>query len=110
MERFKYRLDVNSSAIHVVDELARQMLRDTIRFQGDIYMAMAAASKRFPEDQLMDTMNEILAAYENGSLFSEEESITLDLQQVPIKALCLNVAHSCNMRWPTALPVRGILA
>ncbi|WP_242848921.1 radical SAM protein [Syntrophomonas palmitatica] len=91
-------LDVNSGAIHLLDEPAWCMLETMIRFQGDLYASLEICARRFPQELLMETMNEILAAYETGALFSEEENISLDLRQVPIKALCLNVAHSCNMR------------
>lgn len=100
---FQYRdlkivLDVNSGAIHLLDELAGAFIEELVRCRGDFYQAMEICSRRFPQERVMETMNEILALMENEALFTEEDDIILDLAGLPLKALCLNVAHVCNMR------------
>lgn len=100
---FKYRdlqiaLDVNSGAVHVLDDLAAAFLKELIRSRGDIYMAMERCMVNYPQDEVMETMQEIMALMEDEALFSEEEDIDLDLIGLPLKALCLNVAHVCNMK------------
>ncbi|NLW91397.1 MAG: thioether cross-link-forming SCIFF peptide maturase [Syntrophomonadaceae bacterium] len=100
---FKYRdlqivLDVNSGAVHVLDDLAAAFITQVISSRGDIYMAMERCMVNYSQDEVMETVNEIMALMENDSLFSEEEEISLDLTGLPLKALCLNVAHVCNMK------------
>jgi len=100
---FQYRdlnivLDVNSGAVHLLDDLATDFIKEMKNSRGDFYMAMEKCMARYPQDEVMETMNELLALMENDSLFSEEEEIILDLAGLPLKALCLNVAHACNMK------------
>jgi uncharacterized protein len=91
-------LDVNSGAVHVLDDLAARLVHLLIKYQGDFYQAVEKASQEYPPEQVMETVTEILTAYENGALFSEPEQVPLNLLELPVKALCLNVAHACNMR------------
>ncbi|MGE5390029.1 MAG: thioether cross-link-forming SCIFF peptide maturase [Deltaproteobacteria bacterium] len=100
---FKYRdlqvaLDVNSGAVHVLDDLAAAFINEVINSRGDIYMAMERCMASYPQDQVMETLNEVMALMESDALFSEEDEIVLDLSGLPLKALCLNVAHVCNMK------------
>ncbi|HBQ26903.1 MAG TPA: thioether cross-link-forming SCIFF peptide maturase, partial [Syntrophomonas sp.] len=88
-------LDVNSGAIHLLDELAYDFITCLMKNQGDFYLAVEECSLRYPSSEIMEVANEILAAYEAGEIFTPEEDLTLDLSILPIKALCLNVAHAC---------------
>lgn len=96
--QFNILLDVNSGAVHVLDDLAARLVHLLVLSQGDLYQAVEKASLEYPSEQVMETVTEILAVYEEGSLFSEPEQVKLNLAALPIKALCLNVAHACNMR------------
>jgi len=90
-------LDVNSGAVHLLDDLAAAFIMELINSRGDMYMAMERCMAAYPQEAVMETMNEIMALMENDALFSEEDEIALDLAGLPLKALCLNVAHVCNM-------------
>lgn len=99
---FEYRdlkilLDVNSGAVHLLDELAAVFIDELMRSRGDLYMAIEKCTAHYPQDEVMETVSEIMALMENDSLFSEEEEMDLNLVGLPLKALCLNVAHVCNM-------------
>lgn len=91
-------LDVNSGAIHVLDEMACDFINSLVKHQGDFYLAAEDCSIRYPSEEVMEVADELLALYEEGELFTPEEEISLDLSVLPIKALCLNVAHACNMK------------
>jgi len=91
-------LDVNSGAIHVLDNLANDFVTCLMKNRGDFYLAVEECSLRYPSSEVMEVATEILAAYEDGEIFTPEEDLTLDLSILPIKALCLNVAHACNMK------------
>ena len=56
---------------------------------------------RYSREEIKDAYNELYALTEAGELFSSDYDGTetkVSLSGAPIKALCLNVAHDCNMR------------
>lgn len=91
-------LDVNSGAIHVLDELASDFINCLIKHQGDFNLAVEDCSQRFTSSEVAEAAHEVLAAYDEGALFTPEEELSLNLAVLPIKALCLNAAHACNMK------------
>lgn len=91
-------LDVNSGAIHIVDQLAAEFIQAFINCQGDFYRAMEICAARYDWDEVMEAALEVTGLWEDGSLFSDPEDPEIDLTDAPIKALCLNVAHVCNMK------------
>lgn len=90
-------LDVNSGAIHVVDPLAAQFIHAFTQFQGDFYRAVETLASRCDMDEVMEAALEVAGLWEDGSLFTDPDIPVLDLSDAPVKALCLNIAHACNM-------------
>lgn len=95
-------LDVNSGAIHVMDKLGYEMTgvlsapmqKNCPKDILDNY------SKKYSEQEIEETYAELFSLYEAGELFSEDdyekyESLTA---LSPVKAMCLHIAHDCNMR------------
>lgn len=100
---FKYKelnllLDVNSGAIHVLDELAADFINSLVKHQGVWALAVEDCQKRFAPEEIAEVSQDVLTAYQEGVLFTPEEQVSLDLAALPIKALCLNIAHACNMK------------
>ncbi|MGB4303187.1 MAG: thioether cross-link-forming SCIFF peptide maturase [Syntrophomonadaceae bacterium] len=91
-------LDVNSGAIHVVDHLAAQFIQAFINCRGDFYQAMEACAAQYDWEKVTEVALEVTGLWEDGSLFSDPEDPLVDLSDAPVKALCLNVAHACNMK------------
>lgn len=92
-------LDVNSGAVHLLDDQAALLVQNLIRHQGDFYRAMEDCYFKYSMDELTDTVYELLGLWEEGSLFTEkDEDVKPDLSSLSIKAVCLNVAHLCNMK------------
>lgn len=91
-------MDVNSGAIHLFDDVAYFLLEHLIACQGDLYRAAELCQGKYPQNEVEEAVLEIMAAYEEGSLFTEDEDIDFDWLEIPVKALCLNIAHTCNMR------------
>lgn len=94
--------DVNSGAVFSVDPCAYQIV-DYI----DAPMAATCPVSIIEALQGSFTVEDIRGAYEelyslfcNDSLYSEYnyESLVDQLVPAPIKSMCLNVAHDCNMR------------
>ena len=84
-------IDVNSGAVHVVDRLVFDMLEHL----------EPPLSRETPEGLDAEVYAEIFELYSNKLLFSEELQ-DIDIARLhryaPVKALCLHVAHDCNLR------------
>lgn len=95
-------LDVCSGAVHVVDDAAFALLPLLAPPLDEHCPAqvVAALSDRFNEAVLREAYAELYALYEAGQLFSEDdyEQFANRMVAAPIKAMCLHIAHDCNLR------------
>ena len=94
-------IDVNSGAIHVVDDMTYDMIE--MYENSDKESIFAEMAKRYPKQQndiveCWDEMQELIAAEELFTKDSYEPYIT-DFAKRPtvVKALCLHIAHDCNL-------------
>ena len=93
-------LDVNTGAVHVVDELVYDILEDEkIRPKAEI---MKALGDKYDKNELSEAYDEIQELAEEGVLYSQDqyEEIAKDSMDDRdyVKALCLNIIHDCNLR------------
>lgn len=94
----KILLDVNSGAIHLLDDITAKLIEYLAEYQGDLYRAAESCSQYFPAQQVNEAVEEIIAAFEEGAIFSPPDDLVIDLARMSVKALCLNIAHACNMK------------
>ncbi len=97
-------LDVNSGSVHVVDKVVYDVISDYKEHsREDIAEAIR---NKYPAEQLADAdINEIFSEIEQcigqGTLFTEDtykKQITdYKKRDTYVKALCLHVAHDCNL-------------
>ena len=102
-------LDVNSGAVHVVDdlvydviaslknkELSENNITEDIRQQ-----VVTELESTYPKEELEEAISEVQELMEAGQLFSEdiyEPYIgSLKNRETVVKALCLHIAHDCNL-------------
>lgn len=107
-------LDVNSGSVHVVDEAAYDIIalynQKIVEGKEPDKQALSeikeAALEKFShlsltEEDFNDIISEIEELKENGELFTEdiyEKYVTQFKHRITVvKALCLNVAHDCNL-------------
>lgn len=95
-------LDVNSGAIHVLDDLSYEIsgLIDE-SMQKDCPEALLAALPEYDADEIIEAYDELYALKENGQLFASDDYIDVSRYipvGAPVKALCLHVSHDCNLR------------
>ena len=95
-------MDTNSGAVHVFDDAPFAML-DYLSggVPDDPPEAMLDGLKdRFGEATLREGYDELLDLYRKGQLFfgDEYEKFASMMKSAPIKSMCLNVAHDCNLR------------
>ena len=96
-------LDVNSGAVHVLDQMTYDVLHQVENLESLPESCPAEVKTSLPYDEsevdeLWAELKELEAA---GLLFVKEDYIDPEwavLKNAPIKALCLNVAHDCNLR------------
>lgn len=92
-------LDVNSGAVHIVDELVYDIL-DYYPSKDKEEIVKMLKSK-YSEDDIKVAFQEIDYLVENESLFSGDTYIdnsSFKNRKPVIKALCLHIAHDCNIR------------
>ena len=127
-------LDVNSSSVHVVDDVVYDVLSemredDPDRYrESELHRIAAIVSGRYPSegltvDDVREIFDDLKELEENGTLFTDEkylvaddcgescstedtcsassmEELVIDFKkrQTVVKALCLHIAHACNLQ------------
>ena len=97
-------LDVNSGSVHVVDDLVYDMIPE---IEKDIEAGLSDDEIAAKEGgSLLDTdrkeaVSEILSLKNSGMLFSEdvyESAVDKFMErETVVKAMCLHIAHACNL-------------
>ncbi len=98
-------LDVYSGAVHVVDDV----MYDMLDFMLEPFIAENKCpdyiadelSGKYPREEIDESYEEICELYRAGQLFapdSYEEIAKNWNKKSVVKALCLHVAHDCNLR------------
>lgn len=95
-------LDVNSGGVHVVDDITYDLL-DYVEppFSKECpEKALQALQGKYQETDIREAYDEILSLHNEKVLFSDDlygdyaETVVIS----PVKALCLNISHDCNLR------------
>ncbi len=100
-------LDVNSGSVHVVDRLVYELLpaveEAVLKNVTEVseIMRRLRPIEGFSEEDHREAVEEILALKDAGMLFTEDiyQDQVFDFQnrQSVVKALCLHIAHDCNL-------------
>ncbi len=95
---FNICLDVNSGAIHVPDDYVFEILSGCENIED--YKATRRAVYDISDDKTKQVYDEIDGLIEAGSLFSTIDipEKTESIEKIELKALCLHMAHTCNLR------------
>ncbi|WP_432401246.1 thioether cross-link-forming SCIFF peptide maturase [Wukongibacter sp. M2B1] len=92
-------LDVNSGAVHIVDKLVYEIL-DYYPSKG-MDETFEIVKDKYSKDEIDNAFEEIRYLKENDMLFCDDSYINDSsfINRKPvIKALCLHIAHDCNIR------------
>lgn len=104
---FNICLDVNSGAVHLLDEVGFRLLELIVQYSGDEEAASVHCAREYTKKEADEALGEIRQAVLQGALFTPPETISLDYAEFPLKALCLNVAHKCNMKCRYCFAAQG---
>ena len=96
-------LDVNSGAVHLVDALFFELL-DYV--DGEHLpencppQILEKLSDRYSEAEICETYSEIVSLHQADQLFSADDydRFAKMMTPSPVKAMCLHIAHDCNLR------------
>ena len=104
---YRIVLDVNSGSVHVVDEVVYSLIPIVESALAENMTDVSELTERaieqssYEESECREAVSEILELKEAGMLFTEDiyEAYIHDFKkrQTVVKALCLHVAHDCNL-------------
>lgn len=100
-------LDITSGSVHLVDELTYNILDDYNKLNEE--KIINKYSLKYGEDNIKSALEEIKYLEEKELLFSKDD-IEIDLNYNPdniIKAMCLHVAHDCNLKCKYCFAAQG---
>lgn len=94
-------LDVCSGAVHVLDDIAFELLdyaSDSIPEQMP-EEAAAALGDRWSKEELAQCWAELHELYKAGQLFAEDEyrPYAESMVNATLKSMCINISHDCNL-------------
>ncbi|MDD6812322.1 MAG: thioether cross-link-forming SCIFF peptide maturase [Lachnospiraceae bacterium] len=101
-------LDVNSGSVHVVDDIVydiiptvEELLTNKVTDRDSIVEEVLKTGDSSDKEKITEAVEEILELKEAGMLFTEDiyEKYIGDFKQrqTVVKALCLHIAHDCNL-------------
>lgn len=113
----KIALDVYSGAVHILDDISYSVLQklDTLQRNGSflpqnglddatrkqVSAQLHAEGAVFSDAEISDALDDFAALIEDERLFTEDPfghlALNLRDRKTYVKALCLNVAHTCNL-------------
>ena len=97
---FNMVLDVNSGSVHVVDDCVYDVL-SCMNEGKNAEEAAEALSSKYAEQDITEAREEIQELTDNGMLFTKDiyENAIDQFSNRPtvVKALCLHIAHDCNL-------------
>lgn len=95
-------LDSNSGSVHAVDEVAFEVIEKyESRSKEEIILELCDKYPEITADDIEEIFQDIEELKKEGKLFSEDKfkDLQIDIKARPtqLKALCLHIAHDCNM-------------
>ena len=92
-------MDINSGAIHVVDDVVYDIIELYEGHEKSEIMEMLAS--KYPKEDIEEAFEEIETLIKEESLFTEDiyKDYIIDFKKrkTVVKALCLHIAHDCNL-------------
>lgn len=104
-------LDVFSGSIHMVDEVAYDIIEMYENNSHEQIIETIKAKHGVTEEDIRECFEDIELLREQGKLFAPDkyEGIAIDLKKkkYTLKALCLHVAHTCNLNCSYCFAAQG---
>ncbi|NMA69548.1 MAG: thioether cross-link-forming SCIFF peptide maturase [Desulfitobacterium sp.] len=104
----KIAYDVNSGSLHVLDNATFSIIKTLEKMQREgrklsprnIWSELKEHSPKITQEEVEEILREMEELAQEGILFSKvvEEKAPIYPSQPIVKAMCLHVAHDCNLR------------
>lgn len=109
---YNFVLDVNSGAIHVVDDIGYDVIALLVETASENvleYLSNSVSENaiinqlegRYQREEIKEAINDIKELVEDEALFTKDiyEDYIMDFKKrkTVVKALCLHIAHDCNL-------------
>ena len=108
MNGYNIVLDVNGGAVHVLDDIAYRIL-DFYK-ENSKEEIVEILKNDYNTSQILEAYDEIYSLEKEGLLYTEEVYSThpsfVDRKKV-VKAMCLHVAHDCNLKCKYCFAAQG---
>jgi uncharacterized protein len=90
-------LDVNSGTVHLVDEMAWEIINQYPNL--DLSVLYAYLEGKHSQEEINEARSEVQQLIKEGLLFSQDflKGLYRPPENRVVKALCLHLAHSCNL-------------
>jgi len=107
VHRFKIKglpmlLDAAGGSVHLIDDAVWDFLESAEKNCASPADALEELEKKYSPKEINEVMRELVSLREQGLLFADEPSAEEFLKaeknrELTVKALCLHIAHDCNM-------------
>lgn len=87
-------IDVNSGSIHILDDMVYDLL------ENDNYKCSEKLDRlidKYSKEEIDEGLEDIKYLIDNEMLFTDEVVLKRKIKPV-VKAMCLNIAHDCNLK------------
>lgn len=94
-------LDVNSGGVHILDDCSYDVLDYISAPLGEeCPEELPSRLPKYSAAEVREAYEELYELYKDGALFTEDdyERYSNTMVKSPIKSMCLNVSHDCNLR------------
>lgn len=98
---YNIAVDCASGSVHVVDDVALELIDNYEKASDDSYLKEVAAKHSVSLEEIKECVDDLKELERQGKLFSEDkfrpDVDKLAKRSTVVKALCLHVAHTCNL-------------
>lgn len=98
---FNIVMDINSGSVHVVDDLSYEIVGCMADGMNREAITETMTTQGFAAEDIASSIEECEELKKGGMLFTEDEyrDAVIDFKKRPVvvKALCLHIAHDCNL-------------
>lgn len=98
---YNIAVDCASGSVHVVDDVALELIENYEKAGDDGYLKEVAAKHSVSLEEIKECVDDLKELERQGKLFSADkfrpDVDKLAKRSTVVKALCLHVAHTCNL-------------
>ena len=88
-------LDAASGTLHIIDELTADILQSGGLDKNNVDISLLS---KYPLQEIENALDELQELYEADLIFTDDETAVSSCgEQGEVKAICLNIAHACNL-------------